>query len=641
MSTAAMNRQKKEMPTNLPMQRRFSKVRAEQADANGLVPISFSSDTPIKRGFCGYWWYEVLNHGKNAVITDRLDQGIAMLVNHDPNQRAGILLNGKISNGVGRGNVKFNTTDFGKSVRQEVDDETLPWVSVGYIIHEMNRAEDIDPADDENPDYMGTYTVDSWEPVETSFCAVPADPSVGAGRSADQIPQYPVAIKRAIETATAALQEERNMSTTPTLPAADIAAATAQVRTAELQRIADLDAVHGQYPNLFTAEQRSAFVRENRTADDARAHVLAEMAKRSGGSAASPSVEVIQDEEDKRPKNLTFSRCVRAMAGARGNRNEAVRFATDVLQDRVAARALAAGAGTSGGFTLPETMTADIIEFLRPQTVVRSLNPILAPLVNGVLTMPKLTAGVSGSYIGENQNITASQQSFGQVKMSAKKLACVVPISNDLIRYASGMAADNIVRDDMAAGVAQTEDGAFIRGAGTQFSPKGLRFWAPAANQIAANAVLSLTNTRQDIGKVRLALRKGNVRFLRPGWIMSPRTEEYLLNLADGNGNLVYYNEMVNKGTFRSYPYKVTTLIPENLGAGSDTELYLADFADVVIAEVPNIVIEVSTEATYWDGTQLQSAFSQDQTVIKMIIEHDLAVRHPESVAVLTAVEWQ
>lgn len=648
MSTAAItpNREKKQMPAVLPMQRRFFEVRAgKQKDGSDLVPISFSSDTPVKRNtWMGYWWYEVLNHNRSAVDTGRLEQGLSVLVNHDPNQRAGLLKNGQIESGKGRGDIKFNTTDFGKSVRQEVDDLTLQYISVGYRVSEMNRTTDVNATDDEDEDYLGTYSVDRWEPLEVSLVAVPADPSVGVGRSADQAPQYPVAIKRAIETATAGnSQEETRMATPPIVPAIDTAAVTAQVRTAELARFAELDQVHSQYPAIFTAEQRSTYARENRTGDEARRFVLGELAKRSQQTAALPatgnSTEFVRDENDKRPGSLLAARFIRCMAAGRGNKADAARFAGDVLKDPMIQRALSASIGTSGGFTLPEQISADIIEFLRPMTVVRALNPTLAPLPNGTLTMPKLTGGVAASYIGENKDITATQQTFGQVKLSAKKLACLVPISNDLIRYANGASADNIVRDDMASGIAQAEDSAFIRGAGTSFSPKGLRNWAVAANLIAANVTINLANVVQDMGKLRLALRKANVRFLRAGWIMSPRTENFLMTLMTVNGVYAFRDEM-NTGKLWNLPYKCTTLIPENLGAGSDSELYLADFADVVIGEVPNIVVETSTEASYFDGTQLQSAFSLDQTVIKMIIEHDLGVRHQESIAVLTGVQW-
>lgn len=91
----------------------------------------------------------------------------------------------------------------------------------------------------------------------------------------------------------------------------------------------------------------------------------------------------------------------------------------------------------------------------------------------------------------------------------------------------------------------------------------------------------------------------------------------------------------------RGFPYKSTTQIPINLGAGeNESEIYLADFADVLIGEVPGIEVGASSEAAYHDGANLVAAFSLDQTVVKVVMQNDLAVRHAESVAVLTGVTW-
>jgi hypothetical protein len=47
-----------------------------------------------------------------------------------------------------------------------------------------------------------------------------------------------------------------------------------------------------------------------------------------------------------------------------------------------------------------------------------------------------------------------------------------------------------------------------------------------------------------------------------------------------------------------------------------------------------------SDVAAYFDGAQVQAAFSLDQTVLRLIAHHDLAVRHEESLSVMTGVLW-
>ena len=77
------------------------------------------------------------------------------------------------------------------------------------------------------------------------------------------------------------------------------------------------------------------------------------------------------------------------------------------------------------------------------------------------------------------------------------------------------------------------------------------------------------------------------------------------------------------------------------MGAGSDEgEVYFANFADVVIAEDPRFELEASSVAAYHDGSAVQAAFSLDQTVVRVIANHDMVMRHNEAVAVLTGVKW-
>jgi len=340
--------------------------------------------------------------------------------------------------------------------------------------------------------------------------------------------------------------------------------------------------------------------------------------------------------EEKRDKGLQVARMVRALAATKGDPERAAVYAKKNFDDDEIVKALEVSTPQAGGYIVPEQYSAEIIELLRPQTVVRRMGAVTVPMPTGTLNIPTLAGGGSASYIGENTDIPKTQPSFGTIQLTWKKLAALVPISNDLLRFSSP-AADMIVRDDLVAAMAQREDAAFIRDDGQNNTPKGLRFWAPSVNAIPANATASLDTVTTDLGKLVLALKQANVRFIRPGWLMSPRTEMYLLTLRDGNGNYAFRPEML-AGRLFGYPYAVTTQIPENL-EGNETEVYLVDFADAIIGESTQLIIDASTEASYIDDG-LKSAFSLDQTVIRVIAEHDFAMRHAASVAVLTGVKW-
>jgi len=302
-------------------------------------------------------------------------------------------------------------------------------------------------------------------------------------------------------------------------------------------------------------------------------------------------------------------------------------------------KALEASTFTAGGVLIQEEVSSDFIDLLAPRSVVRSFGPAILPMDSGSMMIGKLNTSASAYYVGENRDMVKSQQAFGAKRLTAHKLVALVPVSNDLIRR-GGPRVNTIVRNDTLRSVALKEDVTFLRAIGSQFTPRGLRYLAADANIVAATAGQALATVTTDLGRLVLLLEEGNVAMTNPGWVFAPRTKQFLLTLRDSNGNFAFREEM-QTGKFWGWPYKTTTQIPRNLGSGSDSEVMLADFDDVAIGQVMNLDVAVSTEASYIDenGT-LVSAFSLDQTVMRVITEHDIALRHDESVAVLTTVTW-
>lgn len=369
------------------------------------------------------------------------------------------------------------------------------------------------------------------------------------------------------------------------------------------------------------------------------------LGRRAGGQDTDPNAPAGEDPQDDfsalsvDQRGLVAGRMIRALAAGKGDVDRACKHAAKSWgEDDLAFRALSASDEVSGGAVVPDSIAAAVIELLRPMSAVRRLNPTVVPMGNGTLRLPKLAGGAAASYIGENDNAPKTEQTFGQLVMTFKKLAALVPVSNDLLRYAAP-SVDQLVRDDVSSALGQTSDGKFIRGAGSEHAPRGMRYFAPAANVITANATVNLTNVTTDLGLLMLALENANVRMLRPGWVFAPRIKHYLMTVRDGNGNYAFRAEM-QEGRLWGFPFATTTQVPTNLGGGTESEVYFADFADVIIGEALNLMIDASTEATYHDGVNLQSAFGRDQTVVRALQEHDFGMRHEESVAVLTAVTW-
>ena len=309
----------------------------------------------------------------------------------------------------------------------------------------------------------------------------------------------------------------------------------------------------------------------------------------------------------------------------------------------------------------------DYIEILRAKARVRAAGPRVLPMPRGTMRLPAQTSAASASYGPEDKKILVSQQGTGALVASYKKLAGLVPISNDLLRYADP-AIDAFVRDDLVKVMALREDLAFISGDGTQDTPRGFVSFANAnavanggtassfsstanstlgsgGNFITANETFTETTVVADLGAAANALDVANVPDDKRAWFMHPRSRNYLYDLLNSLGVYVFRDEL-NKGTLRNYPVYTTTQIPINLynSTGSNTDcsfIILSEMTEAMLFDALTLELAVSREGSYYDANSvLQSAFQNDETLIRAIAEHDFLIRHDASVAVIQTVRW-
>lgn len=139
---------------------------------NRTVELAFSSEAEVERWF----GIEVLDHGEGAMRTERLADGGAVLVNHDWDDHVGVVESVTVgADRRGRAKVRFGKGTRASEVWQDVVDGIRRHVSVGYSIHTVEVEERAGQAD--------MVRVTDWEPHEISIVSVPADVSVGVGRS--------------------------------------------------------------------------------------------------------------------------------------------------------------------------------------------------------------------------------------------------------------------------------------------------------------------------------------------------------------------------------------------------------------------------------------------------------------------------
>ena len=158
--------------------------RAEEEPENSRKRIlSFSSETPYRR----YFGMEVLDHAENAVNLDRLNGSGVLLFNHDVNRVLGKVLRAWVENGRGYAEVEFDTDGDAEKIFGKVASGTLKTTSVRYTVDTWETVK------------AGAATADGrfagpceiarrWTPLEVSIVSVPADATVGVGRSEETVP---------------------------------------------------------------------------------------------------------------------------------------------------------------------------------------------------------------------------------------------------------------------------------------------------------------------------------------------------------------------------------------------------------------------------------------------------------------------
>lgn len=324
------------------------------------------------------------------------------------------------------------------------------------------------------------------------------------------------------------------------------------------------------------------------------------------------------------------------------------RFGDELVARELVNRALNSGITGEGGALIPQDFMADLIELLRAWTAVRGASPMEVGMPHGNLTIPRLAGGATATYQYELDDIEVSQERFDDVNFVAKKLTAMVPVSNDLIRR-SPIGVEEIVRDDLVQTIARREDLAFLRGDGTDKGPIGMRHLAMAANVITVTAMPATPTPGDALSAILagssaaiLALQNGMSRMIRPVWIMAPTTARFIATARDQVGGFYFKDEM-ERGMWEGFPVRLTQQIPTNLSISTYTkgsEIYFCDMADFVIADTYNVVVDASDVAAYNDGTSVVSAFQRDQSLFRVISEHDVNMRHLQSLVVLLTQDW-
>ena len=205
-----------------------------------LVRLSFSSEEPYTRQpMFSDAWVEVLGHEIAEANLTRLNNSGIVFYNHR-GERIGVIERAWIESKRGFAEIRFSkrSSEDIEGIWQDVKDGILRNVSVAYKILKRELIE-------QREDKPDIYRVTEWEPHEVSLVDIPADPTVGVGRSAEDedltpTPNHPPKLnqkeKQAMPEKVVEKNTEQTETAAPTTPSVDADALRQETLTAEKER---------------------------------------------------------------------------------------------------------------------------------------------------------------------------------------------------------------------------------------------------------------------------------------------------------------------------------------------------------------------------------------------------------------------
>ena len=349
-------------------------------------------------------------------------------------------------------------------------------------------------------------------------------------------------------------------------------------------------------------------------------------------------------ERDRRKATFgAFGRAVKCIHASHGDPEQAAFTAERKFSDPEMARefkALSATSPADGGYLVPEVYASEIIELLYPATVIYELGARRLGMANGNLNLPKIKTGSRAMFTGEQRAIPKTAPKFGNLKLSAKKLTALIPMSNDLLR-STNFDNDVIVGQDVTKQMALGIDwGAFL-GTGGEFQPLGILRNKGVLNVDVTTLGTDYASTTGELtamfpNYLVASVLKNNVFADGLGFVFNTSVEQFFKSVRDNTGGFIFAEEMSKNGTLVGYPYKTTNLLETS---GGKTCIIFGNWNDLVIGEQGALEIETSREGSWTDDAgNIISAFENDQTLIRAINHVDTGLRHDESFAVATKV---
>jgi len=560
------------------------------------VVFSFASETPIER----YFGMEVLNMDGDSMDLSRLNDGAPLLFQHDSDKIVGVVERAYIKNKRGYAEVKMANNDLGREMQELIKDGILRNVSFGYRINAMETDNSTDPI---------TYRATSYQPFEISLVTVPADQSVGIGRT--------LTISECSTTASAVTNPPLSEST-PVEPTFDLEAIRAEAAQAKAKELSEMIALGNRTKNSDMAQE---FIANSRGLEELRTALLEKMSI-SATPVQNNAADIGLSHEETR--SFSFLRAINYLANpADRSAREAAGFeiaASEAaaaklgrqsrgitIPQEVLRRDLSVGVATAGGNVVAtELDTASFIDLLRNASALDQAGATVLTGLVGNVAIPRQSGAATAYWVAESGAPSESQQTIDQVSLTPKTVAAFTDYSRRLMLQSS-IDVENMVRRDLAAVLGLKIDSAGLYGTGSNSEPLGLKLISGIGTEdFAADAP-----TFAEVVALESDVATANALLGSPVYLMNATMRGNLKTTKKDAGSGIFLMENGEVNGYRG-------VLSNQVASG---DLWFGNFADMLIG--------------YWSGLDIMvdpytNSTSGTVRVIAMQ-DVDVAIRHPES----------
>jgi HK97 family phage major capsid protein len=588
-----------------PIVRTFAVDRKTVDQSARTVQLAFASDKPIED------WFGLLSltMSKKAMRSERLKSGAPLLMDHDPRDVVGVIENHSIgTDGLARATVRFGESPRAQEIFRDVQTGIRPNVSVGLACHALQFEGEVNG--------IPTYRSDDWEPLEISIVSIPADISVGVGRSIQKVRNnMPEEFEGNNQH-----QLTGNVAIATEIRAWGKAFQCEDLATSYLRRSVD---DNGNFTG--TKEQFLATVRAAQPPTVKGPQISAvDQAARSGGP-----VELAHSVPRHSVRNFT----------GEGAQERAYRFgqwvAGTLLGNQQARewcnnrgmlnRAMSEGSNERGGYLVPEEFASDLIVLVEQHGVYRR-NANVVTMNSDSYSTPRLTADLAATFVGESQSGTNDEMEYDRLSLVAKKIMILAPFSSELSDDSTISIGDQLAGSAGRA-FALKEDQCGFNGDGTSTygGMQGICTKLKDVDTVIANIAGLQVGTGNAYSELTLADFEGVVARLpvyadmHAKWFVSKRfywNVMVKLLLAAGSGVTATEIEDARNQKFLGYPVEYVQTMPTT-EANSQVCALLGDLAmGALFGDRRSIRISLSD----------QPLFEQDDWLFKATERFDVNV---------------